>query len=69
MQLQRIRALQIAKSARTNSLIINTLRTISAKTAYPLPPPYFAMYMLIKDLQRSVVDRYANKGLSENLNV
>ncbi len=24
------------------------------------------MYMLIKDLQRSVVDRYANKGLRED---
>jgi len=25
------------------------------------------MYVLIKDLRRSVVDRYANKGLSELL--
>ncbi len=33
-------------------------------TGTPPPPPYFAMCMLIKDLQRSVVDRYANKGLS-----
>jgi hypothetical protein len=27
-------------------------------------PPYFAMYMQINDLQRSVGDRYANKGLT-----
>src|ERR1700733_9029788 len=35
------------------------------KNPYPPTPPYFAMYMQIKDLQRSVVDRCANKGLSE----
>src|ERR1700678_3788455 len=31
----------------------------------PPTPPYFAMYMQLKDLQRSVGDRYANKGLSD----
>jgi hypothetical protein len=30
----------------------------------PPPPTYFAMCMQIKGLQRSVGDRYANKGLS-----
>ena len=51
-QLQRIRALQNAKSAQANSLIYSTLPTISAKTTYPPPPPYFAMCMQIKDLAK-----------------
>jgi hypothetical protein len=36
----------------------------NAKTRIPPPGGYFAMYMQIKGLQRSVGDRYANKGLS-----
>jgi hypothetical protein len=63
MHLQRICTLQIAKPAPANSLITSMLATISAKAPYPPPPPYFAMCMQIKHLQRSVVDVYANKGL------
>jgi hypothetical protein len=49
--------------AAPNILATRHLHIISQFCAYPYPPPYFAMYMQIKDLQRSVVDRYANKGL------
>jgi hypothetical protein len=37
-----------------------------SKKLVPPTPPYFAMYMQINHLQRSVGDRYANKGLSGN---
>jgi hypothetical protein len=50
-QLQRIRALQNAKSAQANSLIYSTLPTISAKTTYPPTPTLFC-------------DVYANKALT-----
>jgi hypothetical protein len=48
-------------SSLRSSHLPNSAQSLFAGT--PLPPS-FAMYMLIKDLQRSVVDRYANKGLS-----
>jgi hypothetical protein len=39
----------------------------TAKIAHPPTPPHFAMYMQTKDLQRSVGDRYASKGLKGKL--
>ncbi len=40
----------------------------SQKVVPPIPP-HFAMYMQIKDLQRSVGDRYATKGLRSGTKV
>src|ERR1700678_3511520 len=47
-----------------NKRLTSTSPTHLRKKSYPPTPPYFAMYMQIKHLQRSVGDRYANKGLS-----
>jgi hypothetical protein len=41
--------------------------SLISKKLVPPAPPYFAMYMQLKDLQRSVGDRYANKGLSREV--
>jgi hypothetical protein len=38
-------------------------KTPNCQNRHPPTPPHFAMYMQTKDLQRSVGDRYANKGL------
>jgi hypothetical protein len=40
------------------------VQTRSQKSPHPHPPPHFAMFMQITVLQRSVVDRYATKGLN-----
>jgi hypothetical protein len=62
----RIKHFAASSLATCNSLSRKILQHRKCKIPYPPPPPYFAMCVLIKDLQRSVVDVYANKGLRKS---